>query len=107
MQAGQSVLSRYPTRHTISAFRSFYAASKRAQAFEDVIHDLSTRSSDFNRMWNGHDVKKVDLGSKTIIDIHGQVNAFTYTSLKADSAPGCTRFFSKRIFVYRTKSYHF
>lgn len=82
-------------RHTISAFRSYYAASNRAQAFEEVINDLSARSPDFNRMWNGHDVKKVGTGNKTIIDIHGQVNAFTYTSLEVESAPGTYLIFYK------------
>ncbi|HAT3850623.1 TPA: helix-turn-helix domain-containing protein [Serratia marcescens] len=75
-------------RHTISAFRCYYAASNRAQEFEDVINDLSARSSDFSTMWNGHDVKKVGAGNKTIINVHGQVNTFTYTSLEVESAPG-------------------
>lgn len=75
-------------RHTISAFRAYYAASNRAKAFEDVINDLSARSADFSNMWNGHDVKKVGAGNKTIIDVHGKVNTFTYTSLEVESAPG-------------------
>ena len=75
-------------RHTISAFRSYYAASNRAQAFEEVIDDLSARSPDFSSMWNGHDVKKIGAGNKTIINVHGQVNTFTYTSLEVESAPG-------------------
>lgn len=74
--------------HTISAFRSYYAASNRAQAFEEVINDLSARSPDFNSMWHGHDVKKVGAGNKTIIDVRGQINTFTYTSLEVESAPG-------------------
>ncbi|MGF3092371.1 hypothetical protein [Cronobacter sakazakii] len=75
-------------RHTISAFRSYYAASNRAQAFEDVIDDLLSRSAEFSTMWNSHEVKKVGAGNKTIIDIHGQINSFTYTSLEVESAPG-------------------
>lgn len=75
-------------RHTISAFRSYYAASNRAQEFEEVITDLLARSADFSSMWNGHDVKKVGAGNKTIIDVHGQANTFTYTSLEVESAPG-------------------
>ncbi|EPE7489285.1 helix-turn-helix transcriptional regulator [Cronobacter universalis] len=75
-------------RHTISAFRSYYAASNRAQAFEEVIDDLLSRSADFRTMWNCHEVKKVGAGNKTIIDIHGQINSFTYTSLEVESAPG-------------------
>ncbi|WP_431022189.1 HTH cro/C1-type domain-containing protein [Erwinia rhapontici] len=75
-------------RHTISAFRSYYAASNRARAFEEVIDDLSARSPDFSSMWNGHDVSKVGAGNKTIIDINGQSNTYTYTSLEVESVPG-------------------
>jgi hypothetical protein len=82
-------------RHTISAFRAYYAASNKAKAFEDVINDLSARSTDFSRMWSGHDVKKIGAGNKTIIDVYGQVNTFTYTSLEVESAPGMYLIFYK------------
>ncbi|WP_277977945.1 helix-turn-helix transcriptional regulator [Pantoea endophytica] len=75
-------------RHTISAFRAYYAASNKAQEFESVIDDLLARSEDFRIMWNYHDVSKMGAGNKTIIDVNGKVNSFTYTSLEVENSPG-------------------
>ena len=75
-------------RHTISAFRSNYAAAKQAQEFEAVISVLNLQSADFRRMWNYHDVSKIGAGNKAIIDKNGLINRFTYTSLEIENLPG-------------------
>ncbi|MDF7647804.1 helix-turn-helix transcriptional regulator [Erwiniaceae bacterium L1_54_3] len=75
-------------RHTLSAFRANYAASNQAQEFEVVVQDLLARSEDFRNMWHVPDVSKMGAGNKTIIDVDGKVNSFTYTSLQVDNAPG-------------------
>lgn len=74
--------------HTISAFRSYYAESNQAPEFEDVINDLLARSPEFLTMWNYHEVEKMGAGNKTIIDINGKTNSFTYTSLEIENTPG-------------------
>jgi len=75
-------------RHTISAFRSNYAAAKHAEEFEAVISVLNEQSADFRRMWNYHDVSKIGAGNKAIIDKNGHINRFTYTSLEIENLPG-------------------
>lgn len=75
-------------RHTLSAFRASYVASNQAQAFESVITDLLARSSDFRTMWNYQDVSKMGTGNKTIIDVEGRAQTYTYTSLLIEQTPG-------------------
>lgn len=75
-------------RQTLSAFRASYAASNQPQAFETVIADLLARSDAFRTLWNYHDVSKMGSGNKTIIDIAGRPNAFTYTLLQIAQTPG-------------------
>lgn len=75
-------------RHSIAAFRAYYAASQHAEAFEKVVSDLSARSELFREMWHAQDVNKVGAGNKALIDSEGKINYYTYTSLEIESAPG-------------------
>ncbi|NIE53244.1 helix-turn-helix transcriptional regulator [Pantoea dispersa] len=75
-------------RHTLSAFRAGYAASNQAQEFEVVIEDLLARSAGFRTLWNDHDVGKIGAGNKTLIDVEGRMQTYTFTSLQIEQAPG-------------------
>lgn len=75
-------------RHSIAAFRAYYAASHHAEAFENIVNDLTARSALFRTMWHAQDVNKVGAGNKAIIDSNGKINHYTYTALEIESAPG-------------------
>ena len=75
-------------RHSIAAFRAYYAASNHAEVFEKIIRDLAGRSELFRAMWHAQDVNKVGAGNKAIIDNNGKINYYTYTALEVESAPG-------------------
>jgi transcriptional regulator with XRE-family HTH domain len=75
-------------RHSIAAFRAYYAASNHAEAFEEIVRDLAARSERFRTMWHAQAVNKVGAGNKAIIDHHGKINHYTYTALEVESAPG-------------------
>ncbi|KOC91937.1 helix-turn-helix transcriptional regulator [Winslowiella iniecta] len=75
-------------KHTISAFRSNYAAGKQTEEFEAVISTLDQQSADFRRMWNYHDVSKIGTGNKAIIGKDGNISRYTYTSLEVENLPG-------------------
>jgi len=75
-------------RHSIAAFRAYYAASNQSEAFEEVIRDLAARSDLFRTMWHAQDVNKVGAGNKAIVERDGTINHYTYTALEVESAPG-------------------
>lgn len=75
-------------RHSIAAFRAYYAASNQSEAFEEVIHDIAARSDLFRTMWHAQDVNKVGAGNKTLVESDGTINHYTYTALEVESAPG-------------------
>lgn len=75
-------------KHTIAAFRAWYAASNHAEDFERIIKELSARSEEFTRMWHRQDVDKFGAGNKAIIDSEGKINYYTYSALEVESAPG-------------------
>ena len=75
-------------KHSIAAFRAYYAASNYAEEFEKIIEELSARSEQFRTMWHAQAVNKVGAGNKAIIDSNGSVNHYTYTALEVESAPG-------------------
>lgn len=75
-------------RHSIAAFRAYYAASNQSEVFEGVIRDLAARSDLFRAMWHAQDVNKVGAGNKAIVESDGTLNHYTYTALEVESAPG-------------------
>ena len=75
-------------RHSIAAFRAYYAASNHSEEFEKVVRDLTARSELFRTMWHVQNVNKVGAGNKAIIDNDGKINYYTYTALEVESAPG-------------------
>jgi len=75
-------------KHSIAAFRAYYAASHHAEEFESIVRDLTERSALFSTMWHAQDVNKVGAGNKAIIDSSGKINHYTYTALEVESAPG-------------------
>lgn len=75
-------------KHTIAAFRTYYAASNYAEDFERVIDDLAARSEAFREMWHRQDVSKFGTGNKAIIDSQGKISHYTYSALEVESAPG-------------------
>jgi len=75
-------------RHSIAAFRAYYAASNQSETFEEVIRDLAARSDLFRTMWHAQAVNKVGAGNKAIVESDGTLNHYTYTALEVESAPG-------------------
>ncbi|WP_309484664.1 MmyB family transcriptional regulator [Candidatus Pantoea persica] len=75
-------------KHSIAAFRAYYAASNYAKEFEKIIEELSACSAQFRIMWHAQAVNKVGAGNKAIIDSNGSVNHYTYTALEVESAQG-------------------
>lgn len=74
--------------HTIAAFRAYQAKVSRGSDFNRIVTNLQARSPEFAKMWANHNVNKIGIGNKSLINKSGFVTHYTYTSLELESLPG-------------------
>ncbi|PKE30170.1 transcriptional regulator [Rahnella sp. AA] len=84
-------------RHTVSAFRTYYAKAGKTSEFEIIINELLCKSHEFRDMWDDHNVNVIGSGQKELVENNGVVNSYTYTSLELEQLPGVYLIFYLKI----------
>lgn len=78
------------TEVTVAILRTEAGRDPHNKALHDLIGELSTRSSEFRRLWSGHNVRHHGSGSKTFS--HPEVGEMTlaYEGMSLEAEPGLT-----------------